>query len=135
MIIIQHNRGFTDEEFDAIDVLWKHHSINFPLINDLGDFFKEVLSGIHRAIMIYREPELVGLRETIPKLKNFKFNNFTFLEWQKKHKGFKRHAMGFSDDRGSRKAMKKAGLIVGDLMDITILADKMKEAQCRLHLQ
>jgi hypothetical protein len=134
MIIIQNERKFTDAEFEAIDFLWRHYSINFPLVKDLGGFLQKALMDIHHAIMTYREPELVSLRKQMPKLKDFKFNYFPFLKWQKEQRGFKRFALGFSDSRHSRKAMKKAGLKVGDLGNLVDLAEKMKEAECRLSL-
>lgn len=135
MIIIQSNRIFTDAEFEAIDILWRHHSINFPLQNDLGDFMKETLAGIYHAIMHYREPQLVFLRPIMPKLKNFKFNFHPLLKWQKEQRGYKRHAMGFSDSMHSRRAMKKAGLIVGKIEEIIFLAEELREAECHIHSQ
>jgi hypothetical protein len=125
MIIIQNERKFTDAEFHAIDVLWRHHSINFPLARDLGGFMKKALLDIYNAIMALREPELRRIREQMPRLKKFKFNYKPLLDWHKEQRGFKRFALGFSDSRKSRRAMKKAGLIVGDLKNIVDLAEKM----------
>lgn len=135
MIIIQNERKFTDAEFHAIDVLWRHHSINFLLARDLGGFMKKSLTDIFNAIMELREPELRRIREQMPRLKKFKFNYKPLLDWHKEQRGFKRFALGFSDSRKSRRAMKKAGLITGEIKDLIVFAERMEEVEWHIHLQ
>lgn len=135
MIIVHEDRKFTDAEFAAIEILWRHHSVNFPLVNGLTDFIEQARSDIYQAIMELREPELLSLREELPKFKKFKFNNRKLLAWQKRQRGFMRPALGFSDSRKSRKIMKRAGFVVGKTAEIVKLAEKWEDAECRLHLQ